>query len=567
MAFLGAGSIITNGVYTTDSESLIKAPAALEALDGLVRGLEMAPLVSVVSDLAAAVLDIDSNMTSLVSAITGGGLDIPDAVQQKLNTIETNLNTLATNVNEISQKLVFINQGITDPEHISTFGEINGMVAVFTTNMAMLQNALQELDGTQFDLSGSSDDLSEVTTILQMTTTIDGLMESVNTLVLRITEIQLNMDTIKDLVVRQTLSSSVGLFLGRIDELLESLSYVTRFSDLHDRLKELLNNVADLSGVSIDDLSAYVDTSGFEFNLLKDVFDGVVCFGDDSMDNGGPSSFFYTSSAVNGVDDPSGYFPRESDGFYKGSFSNGSTWGTLLAESLETGSYSYGMVGSTISDGNAIAKRDLAHFGFLQSKDIANQLASFLPQDIVNPRKLYVVSAGRRDLIELLLTGAGLEQTQWATTVVDFLMSAAHDLVDAGAKVVLLATAIPMVGDLFKSNLVKPGDEQSLRDLQGDVSEQLSSRVNSYNSDHSDSLLVDWNVGSEWIDSLFADGVFVEGHNNLSQLYAEDRFDSSAFTYVNLTDEAVTSTVHLSVAKRAFNSLVQLRPYIKQLLV
>lgn len=560
------GSTITNGVYSTTSDQLVRCPAKLEALTGLVQGLEIAPLLDVVAGLADAVLAIDVNVTSLVGAISCSGIDIPADLRNQLATIESNLNQLTSSVGDITQKLELINQGITDPEHIATFEEINNMVSVFSENMTLLHAAMEDLSGTQFDCSDSSgSDLSGVPTVQSVTHTIDTLISGVNVLVLRVAEIQLNMDNIKDLVVRETLSSSVELFLARINELLESLALLTQFNDLHGRLELLLNDLADLSGVHIDDLSGFADNSGFELNLLKGVFDGVVLFGDDSMDIGGPSSFYAVSSSVNGTEDPSGYFPNQ-PGFYNGQFSNGSTWGSLLAGNLEVGCYSYGMIGSTMSNGNAIARSDPEFFDFLLNHDIDRQFSAFLPQDIVSPRKLYVVSAGRRDLLEILAGNqTPLDLVSWPQAVVDFLIAKAQALVEQGAKVVLLATAIPMIGHFFRATPAI-GSETDLLYLQESVRTGLADSVSEFNADNSGSLVVPWGVTSEHVDELFLSGDLVEGHDNLRDKYQEFGFDITALKYSNYTAEAFATVMHLYASKRAFNDLLEHRPRIKELI-
>ncbi len=179
-------------MYSTTADELVRCPAKLDALTGRVQGLEISSLLDVVAGLADAVISCSD-------------IDIPADLRNQLATIESNLNQLTSSVGNISQKLELINQGITDPEHIAAFAEINNMVSVFSVNMTLLHAAMEDLSGTQFDCADNSGtDLSDIPTVQSVTETIDTLISGVNVLVLRVAEIQLNTDNIKDLVVRET---------------------------------------------------------------------------------------------------------------------------------------------------------------------------------------------------------------------------------------------------------------------------------------------------------------------------------------------------------------------------
>jgi len=432
---------------------------------------------------------------------------------------------------------------------------------------------MEQLSDTPFDLSGSDADC--IPTIESVNLIINGLITDVNAMVIRMLEIQNNVDTIKDLVTRQTLESSIELFVGKISQMLESLGLVIQFNELHGQLGELLNNLCDLSGVQIEDLSGFVDTSGFDLNLLKGVFKGAVFFGDDSVDDSGPSGYNYLYDTVGG--DPDLYPWSVESGYYNEGLSNGDSWGKLLAGYLEVQSYSYGMIGSTMNQGNSLLSGTIG-----STFDINKQLTSFISQHIVDPEKLYVLTAGRRDLIDLIscdISGtdtsgsdtigfdlSGVDLYEWKDNVIDFITAKANDLLTEGVKVLVLASSEPFSGTQFEAPYLLSQDSTELVNVQMLLDAELVTLSETLSLSYPDCEIIPWGVNTTLIDSLFPDKL-QNGYESLLKLYCEEGINLSSLGYMFLDEGiSITTIAHSYMAKNIYEQLVERRSRIKTLL-
>jgi len=233
-------------------------------------------------------------------------------------------------------------------------------------------------------------------------------------------------------------------------------------ADLRSRFDSLLQKLSNLGPAIIG--GAYTDMQNYNpaglsieegplgsFNpvqfhsSLVDVFSGVVNFGDSVFDQ---NNTFRMSS---------GHVPSPLLGYIHGRFSNGKVGTEYLAQMLGlnngllnvAGSVSnYAYMGATSGNTNII-RGVYSEFGLGTSHGLQTQVSEYVANcgGQVDPRGLYVVSAGQVDLDEHMveqyladnsITPDTIDYTQTILSIQGNLNTAANALKAAGAKVVLV---------------------------------------------------------------------------------------------------------------------------------